>query len=369
MRGGALRGVPDARSDVAPQDEDTSVTVIVPVYAGYEATRTCLEGLVRELDRETRHCAIIVNDASPDNRIRELIDGLAPRKNLRVLTNPSNLGFVGTVNRALKAVESGDIILLNADTIVPHGFITRLSAAARLSPEIGTVTPLSNNGEFTSFPVRNRLNTLGSESDVESLDCIAARVNAGSVVDIPNGIGFCLYITRTCLDVVGALSEDYHRGYLEEVDFCLRARQRGFRHVCATSVYVGHAGTLSFGRQKRSLVVRNLAVIERRFPTYRHECAVFIQADPLKWARQAIESAIPPTHAPATLLVTVADTVAEIARERARHLLAGGEPAVLILEIQYGPGPVIARLRNAVDGMPQSSVCQIPEAIASRQQL
>jgi O-antigen biosynthesis protein len=367
---GAMNGrAPDFRPDSAAAADDTSVTVIVPVYADYEATQACLDGLVRELDKETGHRAIIVNDSSPDPRIRELIDGLAPRSNLRVLTNPRNLGFVGTINRALKEVLSGDIILLNADTIIPHGFIARLSAAARLSPDIGTVTPLSNNGEFTSFPVPNRPNAIGSVADIEDLDRIAAQVNAGGVVDIPNGIGFCLYITRSCLDAVGALSEDYHRGYLEDVDFCLRARQRGFRHVCATSIFVGHAGTRSFGKQKRSLVVRNLEVIERRFPAYRGECAVFIQADPLKAARQAIESAIPPAHVPATLLVTVGGTVAEIARERARQLLLGGEPAVLILEIRYGPGRIVARLRNAAEAVPQSLEFDLPKSGAATELL
>jgi GT2 family glycosyltransferase len=360
---------PDFRPDIAAAQDDTSVTVIVPVYADYEATRACLDGLVRELDKEPGHRAIIVNDSSPDERVRELIDGLAPRSNLRVLTNPRNLGFVGTINRALKEVLSGDIILLNADTIIPHGFITRLSAAARLLPDIGTVTPLSNNGEFTSFPVPNRPNAIGSVADIEDLDRIAERVNAGGVVDIPNGIGFCLYITRRCLDAVGALSEDYHRGYLEDVDFCLRARQRGFRHVCATSIFVGHAGTRSFGKQKRSLVVRNLEVIERRFPAYRGECAVFMQADPLKAARQAIESAVPPAHVPATLLVTVGGTVAEIARERARQLLVGGEPAVLILEIRYGPGRIAARLRNAAEAVPQSLEFDLPASGAATELL
>lgn len=360
---------PDVRSDIAAAQDDTSVTVIVPVYADYEATQACLDGLVRELDKDTSHRAIIVNDSSPDDRIRELIDGLPPRSNLRVLTNPRNLGFVGTINRALKEVPSGDIILLNADTIIPHGLIARLSAAARLSPDIGTVTPLSNNGEFTSFPLPNRPNAVGSVVDIENLDRIAARVNAGGVVDIPNGIGFCLYITRSCLDAVGALSQDYHRGYLEDVDFCLRARQHGFRHVCATSIFVGHAGTRSFGKQKRSLVVRNLEVIEHRFPAYRGECAVFMMADPLKVARQAIESAIPPAHVPATLLVTVGGTVAEIARERARQLLLGGEPAVLILEIRYGPGRIIARLRNAAEVVPQSLEFELPASGAATELL
>ena len=112
---------PAFKASVATADPDASVTVIVPVYADYRATRTCLESLLGQLDAAGHVSVIIVNDASPDPRIRKWLDGLAPAKHLRVLTNPGNLGFVGAVNRALQEVSSGDVILLNADTIVPAG--------------------------------------------------------------------------------------------------------------------------------------------------------------------------------------------------------------------------------------------------------
>jgi O-antigen biosynthesis protein len=341
-------------------DPDASVTVIAPVYADYHATKACLESLLAQLEKTGRHRVIIVNDASPDPQIQEMLDGLAHTQHLRVLTNIRNLGFVGAVNRALQEVTSGDVVLLNADTIVPAAFIERLSRAALSSLDIGTVTPLSNNGEFTSFPVPNRSNVMGDSREVARSDHIAAEVNAGVVVDIPNGIGFCLYITRSCLDAVGLLSEGYYRGYLEDVDFCLRARMQGFRNVCAASVYVGHAGSRSFGKQKRSLVVRNLKVIERRFPAYRTECADFILADPLKAARQAIEACLMASRSGGALLVTCSGAVAEVARERARQLLAGEMPTVLILEIQFGPGRIIAKLRDAIDAVPQSLEFPLP---------
>lgn len=345
---------PVVRPAVATANVDAPVTVVVPVYADYRATKSCLHSLLAQLDNSGRHRVIVVDDASPDQRIREMLNQLTHRKNLRVLCNAKNLGFVGAINRALSEVESGDVVLLNADTVVPAGFIDRLAAAARTSPDIGTVTPLSNNGEFTSFPIPNQANPAGDAAEVEKLDRIAARANAGDVVDIPNGIGFCLYVTRACLDAVGELSESYHRGYLEDVDFCLRARRRGFRNVCATAVYVGHAGSRSFGKHKRSLVVRNLEVIEQRFPAYRAECADFVLADPLKAARQAIEICLPPWRPRATLLLTGSGTVAEIASERARQLLAGEVPAVLILEIHCRCGRIVAKLSDAAGAAPQS---------------
>ena len=195
----------------------------------------------------------------------------------------------------------------------------------RPDPDIGTVTPLSNNGEETSFPVANKANPIGTIDDVLAIDAIAAKVNAGRIIDIPNGTGFCLYITRECLDAVGSLSEDFYRGYVEDVDFCLNARAKGFRNVCAPSIYVGHAGSKSFGREKRALVVRNYAVLDRRYPTYQAETAAFNFADPLAPSRQAIERAMQPSARRPRLLLTGAGFMASCCQERARQIASEQE--------------------------------------------
>jgi len=209
----------------SPAKGKPSVSVIVPVYGDFDATRICLEALIAALDDSPGHQAVIVNDASPDPAIAAYLATLRNRPRIALLTNRSNLGFVGSINRALAEVDEGDVILLNADTIVPRGFIDRLAAAAHSSPDIGSVTPLSNHGEFTSFPKANAFNPLPSSSEIRQIDSVAATRNRGCVVDIPSGIGFCLYVTRAGLNAAGALSEDFHRGYLEDVDFCLRARE------------------------------------------------------------------------------------------------------------------------------------------------
>lgn len=342
----ATSGVPNAG--------DAGVTVVVPVYKDYRATKACLEALLGQLDRTPGCQAIIINDASPDRRIRELLERLPPDGRMRVLTLAANKGFAGAVNCALREIAGGDVILLNADTVIPDGFIERLTAAAHSSSDIGTVTPLSNNGELMSFPVPNRANAVGSTTEVEHINRVAGRVNASTVIDIPNGIGFCLYIKRTCLNAVGALSESYRRGYMEDVDFCLRARLLGFRNVCAPSVYVGHIGSRSFRKQKRSLVVRNLRILEQRFPNYRSECADFVLADPLKPARRTLELGLLASRPRGMLLVTPGGAVGEVARERAKREHSSVGSSVLIMEIGYGPRGAVARLRDAGNGVPQS---------------
>jgi O-antigen biosynthesis protein len=328
------------------------VTIMVPIFGDYEATRFCLDSLVPELI-STGHRAILVNDASPDPQITKYLTELESEPHVEVLTNKHNLGFVGSINWALSRVSQGDIIILNSDTVVPSGFINRLATAALSSPDIGTVTPLSNNGEFTSFPIPNLANPLGSREEVERIDRIAAKLNTGEIIDIPTGIGFCLYITRACLDAFGPLSDDFSPGYLEDADFCLRALEGGFRSVCAPSVYVGHAGSKSFGLEKRALVVRNLALLERQFPQHRMECARFMAADPLRPAREAIERKAAAIACHPRLLVTGANVIEAVARRRACELESESAP-VMILMVRLEDTQPIVNVINAAGGMPQS---------------
>jgi O-antigen biosynthesis protein len=333
-----------------------SISVVVPVYGDYQATKTCLESLTDEIARTPRGCVIIVNDATPDRRIADLASSLAAKPHFKYLKLNDNIGFAAAVNRALEMVTDDDVLLLNADTILPSGAIARLAAAAHSAPDIGTVTPLSNNGEFTSLPLPFKPNPLGSFEQVAAIDRAAAAVadsNADYVVDLPNGIGFCLYVTRACLDACGSLSEDYRRGYFEDVELCLRARELGFRNVCATSVYIGHAGARSFGADKRSLVVHNLGVIETRFPSYRAECAGFVMADPLRKRRAAIERMLAGVNAGARLIATGKGAVRPVASARADDVRAAGA-AALVIEASGGPAGQRISFTHPAQGIPQS---------------
>jgi O-antigen biosynthesis protein len=270
------------------------LTIVIPMYEGYETSRACLASVHRSAAVETK--IVIVNDSSPNQDLSNFLDAYAESHDVELLKNDVNIGFAASVNGALRQRERGDVLLLNSDVVLPPGAVDRLIAAAYVSDDVGTVTPLSNNGEFTSFPWPNETNPLPSAEAIERIAKAAAAANGSQVVDLPNGIGFCLYIKATCLEAVGLLPDLYSRGYFEDVDLCLKAAEKGFRNVCAVGVYVGHAGTISFGSAKRALVVRNRAIIEARFPHYRARCEAFLAADPLKPMRAAIELALPPNQ-------------------------------------------------------------------------
>jgi O-antigen biosynthesis protein len=331
---------------------DLPPTVILPVFADFSATKGCLDSLLA--DRQRYYRILIVDDNSPEVAIKQHLASLASFEGVTILTNPINLGFVGSVNRALSQLSGGDVVLLNADTIVPTGFVDRLNATAALSADIGTVVPLSNNSEITDFPNPHGRNPLGSRNDVIQLDRVAAESNKAAAVDIPNGTGFCLYITRGCLNAVGHLSETFQRGYLEDVDLCLRARERGFRNVCAASVYVGHAGSRSFRSEKRSLVLHNLDILDHRFPSFRDECAAFVSSDPLRSCREKIERELTPSMpTPPILILAGIGALRALTASRVDQLVAEGH-FVIVLEMVLDSGRERIRLRAAEGSIPQS---------------
>ncbi|MBV9076345.1 MAG: glycosyltransferase family 2 protein [Methylobacteriaceae bacterium] len=326
------------------------VTVIVPVYADLAATRRCLQTLLADTPRHVDRTIVLVDDASPDPALTALLDSHAAAGEVRLVRNPANLGFAASVNRGL-AEAPGDVLILNADTVLPLRCLDRLARAARSAPDIGTVTPLSNNGEATSLPRPFVENPLPDWDELVAIDHAAAEANRGLTVELPNGTGFCLYVTAACLDAVGPLAVAFGRGYLEDVDFCLRAAQAGFRNVCAADVYVGHAGSRSFGAGKRALVVRNLRILEARHPGYERASAAFVAQDPLAPARAAIDARMTALR-PASHLVVLGDG-------RAAHLGGTGEPT-LVAEAALRAGRITLKLNDPDGGFPQGLVLEAP---------
>jgi O-antigen biosynthesis protein len=353
LRDSPMRALMELRRE-AP----THVHVIVPVYEDYHATRACLDSLEKEGSRIEKHITVI-DDCTPSAELRALLEQQAARGLFTLIQNDENLGFARSVNLALDRIHHGDVLLLNSDALLPRGAIDRLASTAYSEGDIGTVTPISNNGEFTSFPKPNVENALASSEEIQSLNDAARAANGAGIVDLPNGIGFCLYITRACVDAVGRLSELYSRGYYEDVEFCLKAREIGFRNVCATGVFVGHLGASSFLGEKRDLVVRNLAILERRFPAHPLECATFLRADPLTAARAALEERLVP-DGPVVLLVSTAGSAYALVLERASQIEAA-DSEIHCVSCEFSALGARAILKSLRGSAPQSLAFQISD--------
>lgn len=275
-------------------------SVIVPVYAGFAATKACLEALAAQTCR-SRMQVVVVDDASPDPDLSRWVADRCGSEGWVHLRRDANAGFAGAINAGAALADGRDLLLLNADAVLPADGIDRLLQAVR-EDGVGTVVPFSNDGGFTSFPAMRRANAVPNAEAAARFDSAARAAAPRRAVDIPSGTAFCMLVTRPCWEAVGGLSPDYGRGYFEDVDLCLRARHLGYRNVLAPGLYVPHVGSQSFGSDKRALAARNAALVRDRFPDYDRTWASFVEADPLRPLRDAMERRLAPLH-PVRLLV------------------------------------------------------------------
>jgi GT2 family glycosyltransferase len=277
-QGGTLASPP--RTVPSPR----SVDVVVPVCGGGEVVLTCLKGVLRHLMEEAR--LIIVDDGTDDAEVSGFVRELCADSRVRLIQHSGPGGFPSAANAGLRKAAPNDAVLLNSDTIVAPNWLERLRSAAYSARDIGTVTPFSNNASILSYPGPADENPMPDEAGVMQLAEVAHRANGGQTVDIPVGVGFCMYVRRDCLDAVGLLRTDlFAQGYGEENDFCLRAARLGWRHVAATDVFVAHRGGASFGHAGSALRRRNGEILNRVHPGYDDLVRQWARDDPLAVAR------------------------------------------------------------------------------------
>src|SRR3546814_16745707 len=75
-------------------------TVIVPVHDASDETTDCLHGLLRHTELGEADSMLVIEEASTDPGIRELLDGLPGLPRITVIRNPSNLGYSQPTNKA-----------------------------------------------------------------------------------------------------------------------------------------------------------------------------------------------------------------------------------------------------------------------------
>jgi len=261
------------------------IDIIIPVYNAYDDLQRCLDSVLRTATLPCR--LILIDDCSPDSRIADYFETLRGEADPRMLLlrNDVNLGFVGTVNRAM-ALGQNDVILLNSDTVVTSGWVEKFRRCAEFDPRIGTITPFSNNAEICSFPNFCEDNPLPPDMSAEDVNRAMERAAVPLYPDIPTGVGFCMFIRRALLNRIGLFdAETFGLGYGEENDFCMRAAQAGYRNVLCDDMFIRHVGSCSFNGKKSALAQENMQRLVAKHPDYLKEVTSFIAADPLKTIR------------------------------------------------------------------------------------
>jgi len=234
------------------------ITILIVNWNSGEHLRKLLASL--EGAREIVSGIVVVDNASSDRSF----DAAENVPWVELHRMERNSGFAAAVNRGFRLTGSRHILLVNPDLVFEdiRETLARIYRDARSDDRAAVVTcPLYSSGEGTdsaqeAFQFRPFPGLAGTLADLLFLDHflkergkpgkgpVRPPENGGTAVELQLQPAAALWlISREAWDDAAGLDERFHPAWFEDVDFCLRVRDRGWKLYlsnCASKVY--HAG-------------------------------------------------------------------------------------------------------------------------------
>ncbi len=260
------------------------IDVVVPIYNAFEVLQKCLSSLERYQSNINQ--IVLINDASTDERIEQLINEIGKENGWKIIHQNKNLGFVKTANKGLKYSDN-HTILLNSDTIVTKYWIDAFKQALKLNPTLGTATPWSNNAEICSFPKFLMNHPL--PTSIDEMAKVLYKKHQSKYPILPTAVGFCMLVSQKAKQLVGFFDEQHFgHGYGEENDYSLRVEQAGLKNILCDNAYVAHVGNQSFADMDIKPSEETMQRLLAKHPDYLIMIQKYIDQDPLSDLRSQI---------------------------------------------------------------------------------
>jgi len=241
-----------------------NIWIVLLTYNGIDDTLKCLRSL--ENIKDPRMSVVVVDNGSNDNPLPAVQTGFPWAHTVK---NADNFGFAGGNNRGIEyALEHGAdwVMLLNNDTIVSENFIERMADAVAAHPGYSIIGPVINYMDEPETVMTDGVlfNMPGSRGFFmrKPVEVTSATPPTITEVDVVNGC--CMMIAAPVFRSIGLIDERFFI-YHEETDFCLRAKNAGYKSGVIGDQLVWHKGTSSFKKTGKALPryydARNLVLV------------------------------------------------------------------------------------------------------------
>ena len=198
---------------------------------------------------------VVVDNASTDRTCLE-----AASRNVRLITNSENRGFAAAVNQGILALDTPYVLLLNPDARLETSLdalveCCRRPGVAGAGGKLVDATGLPQAG----FAVRSLPSPAALICEVLLLNRIWPRnpvnwhyrcldFNFSTPSDVEQPAGAFLMIRRDVWQELNGFDERFYPLWFEDVDFCWRARQRGYRMCYTPDAVAKHTGGHSLAK-------------------------------------------------------------------------------------------------------------------------
>jgi len=228
------------------------VTLIIPTRNGFELLQRCVESIYRKTSYRNFEL-IIVDNQSNEAKTFEYLLRLERQGQARILRYDAPFNFSAINNFAVRHTESEIVGFLNNDVeVITPDWLDEMVHYA-IQPEIGAV------GAKLYFP-NNTIQHAGVILGLGGLPGVAGHIGKGRPVSYPGQAsrallaqnvsavtGACLIVRRNVFQEVGGMDEENLPIAFNDVDLCLRIRERGYRNVWTPFAELYHYESYSRG--------------------------------------------------------------------------------------------------------------------------
>ncbi len=228
------------------------LSVVIVNWNVRELLRRCLRSVLASQRLSGLAAEVIVVDNASSNGSTEMVKEEFPQ--VRLIANEENLGFTRANNQGIVASEGRYILLLNPDTEVLGDALGAMVEYMDAHPDVGALGPMLLNPDGSVQSSRRRFPTLATaflESTVFQWELSRDNrvLRRYYVFDRPDDevqevdwvTGACILMRREAIEEVGPLDEGFFM-YSEELDWCRRAKERGWKVIYLPEAKVVHYG-------------------------------------------------------------------------------------------------------------------------------
>ncbi len=227
-----------------------------------ELLRACLRSIERYPPAEPYE-VIVVDNASTDGSA-EMVRAEFP--NVFLIANAENRDYAAGNNQALRQARGEFILLLNPDTEMHPDTLQRAIDFLRAHPEVGAIgaKQLYPNGRLQpslrAFPTpRNLLFEVLGLAKLFPRSRLFATYRYGwfpydRPLEVDQPMGTFLMVRRAVVEQVGLMDEAFPL-FFNDVDWCYRIKQAGWKIMFVPDVVITHHGGAST-RQVRLSAIR-----------------------------------------------------------------------------------------------------------------
>jgi N-acetylglucosaminyl-diphospho-decaprenol L-rhamnosyltransferase len=222
-------------------------SAIVITYNSARAISACIESLLSQPGWEV----IVVDNASSDDTAHLV----SQYSKVRLVRNTVNGGFAAAANQGEKVAFSNVIVLLNPDTVAHPGALEKLAAALddTKAAAAGGALIDENGRPQRGFQFRRFPTLAAMLAEVLLLNrawpgnpwnrryrFLDADGSQAQFVDQPAGA--CLAVRREAWESIGGFDESFYPVWFEDVDFCRRLADRGWKTAYCPEARFTHTG-------------------------------------------------------------------------------------------------------------------------------